>query len=56
MSLTYDDVLAILKIIDAAPYDEVRIEIGDLKLHVRRRGDGSSLESAQPLPWAQTGL
>lgn len=55
MSLTHDDVLAILKIIDASPYDEVRIEIGDLKLHVRRRGDGSSLESAQPLPWPAGG-
>jgi acetyl-CoA carboxylase biotin carboxyl carrier protein len=49
MSLTHDDVLAILKIIDASPYDEVRIEHGDLKLHVRKRGDGSSLESGRPL-------
>ena len=49
MSLTHDDVLAILKIIDASPYDEVRIEFGDLKLHVRRRGDGSAIESLQPL-------
>lgn len=49
MSLTHDDVLAILKIIDESPYDEVRLEIGDLKLHVRRRGDGGSLDSVQPL-------
>ncbi len=49
MSLTHDDVLAILEIIDASPYDEVHIEHGDLKLHVRKRGDGSSLESARGL-------
>ena len=49
MSLTHDDVLAILKIIDESPYDEVRLEMGDLKLHVRRRGDGASLEPAPPL-------
>jgi acetyl-CoA carboxylase biotin carboxyl carrier protein len=41
MSLTHEDVLAILKIIDETPYDEVRLEIGDLKIHLRRRGDGS---------------
>lgn len=49
MFLTHDDVLTILKIIDEAPYDEVRLEIDDLKLHVRRRGDGSSLDSVQLL-------
>ncbi|MPZ46316.1 MAG: acetyl-CoA carboxylase biotin carboxyl carrier protein [Betaproteobacteria bacterium] len=49
MSLTHDDVLAILKIIDESPYDEVRIEIGDLKVHVRRHGDGAALEPMQPL-------
>lgn len=51
MSLTHPDVLAILKIIDESPYDEVRIESGDLKLHVRRRGDGASLEPMAP--WSQ---
>lgn len=39
MALTHDDVLKILKIIDEWQYDEVRLEIGDLKLHVRRHGD-----------------
>lgn len=39
MTLTHDDVLKILKIIDESQYDEVRLEIGDLKLHVRRHGD-----------------
>ena len=49
MPLTHDDVLAILKIIDASPYDEVRIEHGDLKLHVRRGGGGASPRPLQPL-------
>ena len=49
MSLTHEDVLAILKIIDESPYGEVRLEIGDLKLHVRRHGDGASLEPVEPL-------
>jgi len=47
MALTHDDVLSILKIIDESPYDEVRLEIGDLKLHVKRRGDSDSLVPVQ---------
>jgi acetyl-CoA carboxylase biotin carboxyl carrier protein len=46
MSLTYDDVHAILKIIDESPYDEVRLEIGELKLYVRKRGDAASADPA----------
>ncbi|MCC6535864.1 MAG: acetyl-CoA carboxylase biotin carboxyl carrier protein [Burkholderiales bacterium] len=33
-----DDVLKILKIIDESGYDEVRLEVGDLKLHVQKAG------------------
>ena len=36
--LSYDDVRKILAIIDASTLDEIHIEIGDLKLDVRRRG------------------
>jgi acetyl-CoA carboxylase biotin carboxyl carrier protein len=36
--LSYDDVRKILAIIDASTLDEIHIEIGDLKLEVRRRG------------------
>lgn len=53
MSLTQEDVVSILKIIDESPYEEVRLEIGDLKLHVRRHGDGTAPE-AQPRA-AETG-
>ena len=49
MSLTHEDVQAILKIIDESPYDEVRLEIGDLKMHVRRRGDGAAIEPMQSM-------
>lgn len=39
MALTHDDVLKILKIIDESDYDNLRLEIGDLKLHVQKHGD-----------------
>jgi acetyl-CoA carboxylase biotin carboxyl carrier protein len=38
MSLTHEDVQKILAILDEAECEEVRIEFGDLKLHLRRRG------------------
>ena len=38
MSLTHDDVQKILKIIDELDYAEVQLEIGDLKLHLRKSG------------------
>ena len=38
MSLTNDEVLKILKLIDESDYDDVRLEIGDLKLHVQKQG------------------
>ena len=38
MALTQDDVVNILKIIDESDYDELRLEFGDLKLHVQKRG------------------
>src|SRR5689334_16654033 len=42
MSLTHKDVHEILKIIDESPYDEIRLEMGDLKLHVVKRGAAGS--------------
>jgi acetyl-CoA carboxylase biotin carboxyl carrier protein len=42
MALTHEDVASILKIIDESPYDEVRLEIGDFKLHVSRHGPVST--------------
>lgn len=50
MDLTNEDVLTILKIIDESDYDDVRLEIGDFKLHVQKQG------SAEPsLPQAPSG-
>lgn len=38
MSLTENDVFKILKIIEESHFDEIRLEVGDLKIHVRRGG------------------
>lgn len=38
MELTSDDLLKILKIIDESPYDDVRLECGQYKLHVQKAG------------------
>lgn len=50
MALTHDDVASILKIIDESPFDEVQIEMGDLKLHVKRHGNTAPLEPAEAPP------
>jgi len=50
MDLTKDDVLKIIKLIDESGYADVRLEVGDFKLHVQRTG-GSQLPappSAEP--------
>ena len=38
MELTSDDLLKILKIIDESPYDDVRLECGQYKLHAGNGG------------------
>lgn len=38
MALTHEDVERILKIIDEAHYDDIQLELGDLKLHLKRHG------------------
>ena len=48
MDLTHDDVVKILKIIDESNYDDVRLEVGDLKLHVQKQG--ASGPEAEPAP------
>src|SRR5438552_10289353 len=54
MDLSYDDVQQILKIIDASSVEELRLEIGDLKLVVRKRGARAEVAetSADPPPSA----
>lgn len=42
MSLTHDDVNRILAILDEADCEEADIEVGDFKLHLKRRSDASS--------------
>ncbi len=56
MDLSYDDVQQILKIIDASSVEELRLEIGDLKLVVRKRGARAEVTeiSANPPPGTAT--
>ena len=42
MSLSYDDIAEILKIIDGSSCDELIVETGDLKLVIRRNGAGTA--------------
>jgi len=46
MDLSKDDVLKIIKIIDESGYDEVRLEVGDFKLHVQKHGSATPASSA----------
>ncbi len=48
MDLTDKDIDRILKIIDDSGYSEVRFEVGDFKLHVRRAGAAPSAEERTP--------
>jgi acetyl-CoA carboxylase biotin carboxyl carrier protein len=54
MDLSYEDVQQILKIIDASSVEELHLEIGDLKLVVRKRGARAEVAqtSASPPPAA----
>jgi acetyl-CoA carboxylase biotin carboxyl carrier protein len=38
MKLTEDEVIQILKLVEESRFDELRLEMGDLKLHVRKGG------------------
>ena len=49
MSLTHADIAEILKLIDASTLDEVIIEVGDIKVEVRRAGAVTTgFQSAAP--------
>ncbi|MFY9692839.1 MAG: acetyl-CoA carboxylase biotin carboxyl carrier protein [Xanthobacteraceae bacterium] len=56
MSLSYDDIAEILKIIDGSSCDELIVETGDLKLVVRRNSAGSSYSPSHDIgtPVAKT--
>ena len=48
MDLSFDDVQNILKIVDGSSLEELHLEIGDLKLIVRRRGAGAAEVQSSP--------
>ena len=50
MDLSYEDVQNILKIIDASSLEELQLEIGDLKLVVRKRGAAATPDGAAAAP------
>lgn len=41
MDLSKDDVFKIIKMIEESGYDDVRLEIGDFKLHVQKQASGA---------------
>lgn len=47
MGLTHEDVQKILAILDETECEEVCLEFGDLKLHLRRHGSSSGLQHEQ---------
>ena len=47
MTLRYEEIAEILKIIDSSNCDEVSIETGEIKLFVRRTGAGA-VEATRP--------
>lgn len=46
MDLSKDDVLKIIKIVEDSGYDEVRLEIGEFKLHVQKQASGAPIVAA----------
>lgn len=48
MSLTHEDVLKIMKIVDECDYDEIRLETGDLKIHLRKSAGCEGIQSEMP--------
>jgi acetyl-CoA carboxylase biotin carboxyl carrier protein len=52
MDLSNDDVLRILKIIDESGYNDIRLELGDLKLHVQKEGAAGVPPAAAPAPFS----
>jgi acetyl-CoA carboxylase biotin carboxyl carrier protein len=50
MNLSDDEVQKILRVIDELDYGEIRIELGDLKLHVVKSASGESRLAEPPAP------
>lgn len=49
MGLSEDDVLQILKYIDKSDFDELQLEMGDLKLTVRKGGGTQSVQGSKSI-------
>ncbi len=47
MGLSEDDVLQILKYLDDSSFDELRLEMGDLKIHVNKTASPDSIETKE---------
>lgn len=52
MPLTYKEIAEIIKMIDASSCDEFVVEVGDLKIAVRRRSTGTQTSAPSPAPSA----
>jgi acetyl-CoA carboxylase biotin carboxyl carrier protein len=53
MSLSHEDVVRIIQLLDASHFDELRLESEGVKLHLRRNGAGdSSVVTPAPMPVA----
>lgn len=50
MALTEDEVIQILKLVEQSSFDELRLETGDLKLVVRKRGCVGAVTEVNPTP------
>ena len=50
MSLTHSDIAEIIRLVDQSTLDELVVEIGDLKVEIRRKGAMPAPSSAPPAP------
>ena len=50
MSLTHSDIAEIIRLVDQSTLDELVVEIGDLKVEVRRKGAMLAPSNAPPAP------
>jgi len=48
MKLSEEDVQKILRIVDELDYGEIRLEIGDLRIHVQKSGHGAPSPATRP--------
>jgi acetyl-CoA carboxylase biotin carboxyl carrier protein len=53
MKLTNEDVLEILRLIDASPIGELHVDTDEFRLHLRRGGDGQWTRTEEVLPKAK---